>query len=62
MSVSSLTGAIVALNKSAVGMDVAIEVFRQQTKAERAVVGMIAASVASAKAANAVGQLVNTTA
>lgn len=61
MSVSSLTGAIVSLNKSAVSMDVAIEVFRQQTKAERAVVGMIEASVSAAKAANAAGQLVDIT-
>lgn len=57
MDVSSLTGAITTLNKSAVSMDVAIEVFRQQTKAERAVVGIIEASVEASKAANAAGQL-----
>ncbi len=57
MDVSSLTGAIVSLNKSAVGMDVAIATFRQQVKSDRAVVGLIEASVESAKAANATGQL-----
>ena len=62
MDVSSLTGAIVSLNKSAVGLDVAIAAFREQAKAERAIVGMIEASVEAAKASNAVGQLVNTSA
>ncbi len=61
MDVSSLTGAITTLNKSAVGMDVAIAVFREQVKADQAVVGLIEASVNAAKAANAAGQLADIT-
>jgi hypothetical protein len=57
MDVSSLTGAIVSLNKSAVGMDVAIATFREQVKADRAIVGLIEVSVEASKAANATGQL-----
>ncbi|MFY8107011.1 MAG: hypothetical protein ACOVKO_08845 [Elstera sp.] len=61
MDVSRLTGALASLNKSAVSMDIAIETFRQQVKADRAVVGLIEASVEAAKAANATGQLVDIT-
>lgn len=63
MSVSSLAGAAVSLTKASVNLDIAIATFRMQADAERSVVGLIEASLQSAKAANAsAGQLVDVTA
>lgn len=63
MSVSSIAGAAVTLNKASLNLDIAIETFKMQADAERSIVGLIDASMQAVKQANASnGQLVDTVA
>ncbi len=63
MSVSSIAGAAVTLNKASLNLDIAIETFKMQAQAERSIVGLIDASMQAVKQANASnGQLVDTVA
>lgn len=63
MSVSSIAGAAVTLNKASLNLDIAIETFKMQAQAERSIVGLIDASMQAVKSANASnGQLVDTVA